>query len=223
MPNRVVRADILESDKVNKLSWAGEVFYRRLMSILDDYGFGDGRIAILRSKLYPLRLDKVSESDIIKWLSECESAGLVRLYEVSGRPYLEMFNFGQTLRQKKAKFPKLESTCEQMQADAITCEQMSPERKGKETEKKAPFDPSDYYDNPETAFEDIKANELLMEQLEKIVRSHGILTASKVAVMLGAKKFLSIEGAKDGFHARTRKDVKDHFINWINKNAKQLT
>lgn len=97
------------------------------------------------------------------------------------------------------------------------------EEEKREEEKILPFDPSDYYDNPETAFEDIKANELLMEQLEKIVRSHGILTASKVAVMLGAKKFLSIEGAKDGFHARTRKDVKDHFINWINKNAKQLT
>jgi hypothetical protein len=219
MPNRVVRADILESDKVNKLSWAGEVFYRRLMSILDDYGFGDGRIAILRSKLYPLRLDKVSESDITKWLAECESAGLVRLYQVSDRPYLEMFNFGQTLRQKKAKFP----TCEQMQADASTCEQMSPERKGNETERKVPpFDPSDYYNNPEEAFEDIKNNEVQMENLLRLVKSYGYATTSKVTVMLAAKKFLSIEGAKDGFTSRTKKDVKDHFINWINKNGSKL-
>lgn len=77
MANRVVRSAILESDKVNKLTWAGEVFYRRLMSILDDFGRCDGRAAILRSKLYPLRIEKVSEPDIVKWISECETAGLL--------------------------------------------------------------------------------------------------------------------------------------------------
>jgi hypothetical protein len=117
MANRVIRGDILDSESVNKLSWPAEVFYRRLMSILDDFGFGDGRISIMRSKLFPLRLDKVSESDVVKWLSECESAGLVRIYHVNEKPYIELFNFNQTVRIKKHKFP-VPADGKQMQADA---------------------------------------------------------------------------------------------------------
>lgn len=118
MGNRVVRAAILESDSVNKLTWGGEVFYRRLMSILDDFGRCDGRVSILRSKLYPLRLDKVSESDVSKWLSECENAALVRIYLVENKPYLELFNFNQTVRIKKSFFPAPIDPYVQLLADA---------------------------------------------------------------------------------------------------------
>lgn len=118
MPNRIVREGILDSDAVNKLTWAGEVFYRRLMSIVDDFGRYDARHEMLRAKLYPMRLDKVSLPDIAKWLTECVEAGLVRCYEVFKKPYLEIINFGQSLRIKKSKFPAPESTCKQMISDA---------------------------------------------------------------------------------------------------------
>jgi hypothetical protein len=94
------------------------------------------------------------------------------------------------------------------------------EKKGEE--KIPPFDPSDYYNSPEEAFEDIKNNEVQMENLLRLVKSYGYATTPKVTVMLAAKKFLSIEGAKDAFTSRTKKDVKDHFINWINKNGSKL-
>ena len=100
MPDRIIRAGILTSDAVNTLSWGAEVFYRRLISVVDDYGRYDGRTAVLRAVLYPLQVNKVSESDIGKWILETGEAALVRRYAVADKPYLEVVKFGQKIRSK---------------------------------------------------------------------------------------------------------------------------
>lgn len=105
MPDRIVRAGILTSDPVNTLSWPAEVLYRRLHSIVDDYGRYDGRSSLLRAHLYPLKIDKVSEADVGKWLTECVTAGLVSLYRVAGRPYVEVTKFGARVRAETSKWP----------------------------------------------------------------------------------------------------------------------
>lgn len=121
MANRVLRSGILDSDRINKLTWAGEVFYRRLMSVVDDFGRYDARPQVLRADLYKLKLDKVSESDVEKWMGECSEAGLVRFYDVERKSYLVMLDFNQTIRIKKAKYPdppEEKKSAPQMQADA---------------------------------------------------------------------------------------------------------
>lgn len=105
MPDRILRAKILTSDLVNTLSWPGEVFYRRLMSVVDDYGRYDARVSILRSSLYALKLDKVSDADIVKWLGECSKAGLISVYQVQSKDYLEILQFRQRLRAMKSQYP----------------------------------------------------------------------------------------------------------------------
>ncbi len=105
MPERMLRPGIITSEAVNKLSFAAEVFYRRLMSIVDDYGRFDGRAAILRANLYPLKLGSVVEPDVEKWLAECAGAGLVRVYEVEQKRYVMVEKFDQRLRAKKSKWP----------------------------------------------------------------------------------------------------------------------
>lgn len=105
MGDRIVRASILDSEAVNQLTWAAEVFYRRLMSVADDYGRFDARLAILRSQLYPIKINQVSEADLAKWMDECSTAGLVSFYEVDGKPYLEILKFQQRLRAMKSKYP----------------------------------------------------------------------------------------------------------------------
>jgi hypothetical protein len=105
MPDRIVRAGILTSDAVCSLNWAAEVFYRRLMSVADDYGRFDGRPSVLRASLYALQLDKVTEPDIGKWIRETVEAGLVRDYAVEGKPFVEIVKFDQRLRAKKSKWP----------------------------------------------------------------------------------------------------------------------
>ena len=95
MPTRLIRDAILTSGRVASLSWEEEVFYRRLMSVADDYGLYDARPPILRSALYPLQLDKMSECNIQRCLSACEAAGLILLYSHTGKPYLMILGFGQ--------------------------------------------------------------------------------------------------------------------------------
>lgn len=95
MPTRLIRDAILTSGRVASLSWEEEVFYRRLMSVADDYGLYDARPPILRSALYPLQLDKMSECNIQRCLSACEAAGLILLYSHAGKPYLMILGFGQ--------------------------------------------------------------------------------------------------------------------------------
>jgi len=105
MSDRVVRASILTSDAVCRLNWAAEVFYRRLMSVVDDFGRYDARISVLRASLYPLQLSNVSEPDIEKYVADCATAGLVRVYVVDSKRYIEIQKFNQRLRAKRSKWP----------------------------------------------------------------------------------------------------------------------
>lgn len=128
MPNRIIREGILTSEPVSSLGWAEEVFYRRLMSVVDDFGRYYASPKLLRAACYPLHIDKVSDSDIEKWLAACETAALVRVYcaadeaadrkgsPMCGKPaggsgaptqrrYLEMLKFRQQVRAKESRFP----------------------------------------------------------------------------------------------------------------------
>ena len=105
MPNRILREGIITSERVNALSWEGEVFYRRLMSVVDDFGMYTANAALVRAALYPLKLETIREANLERLISESEKAGLIRLYEVQGKRYLEVLNFNQQLRAKNSKYP----------------------------------------------------------------------------------------------------------------------
>ena len=106
MPNRIVREGILTSETVASLSWAAEVFYRRLMSVVDDYGRFHALPKIMRAACYPLQIDKVSDADIGKWTAECVEAALVSVYLASdGKRYIQIEKFRQQVRLKQSKFP----------------------------------------------------------------------------------------------------------------------
>jgi hypothetical protein len=105
MPDRLVREKILDSDRVNRLSFGAEVFYRRLMSIADDFGRYEARIPALRGNLYPVRFDDITLRDVEGWLKECVDNELLLLYNVDGRDYIEIHNFRQRLRSMKSKYP----------------------------------------------------------------------------------------------------------------------
>jgi len=113
MPARIVRDGILTSELVCALSWAEEVFFRRLMQVADDHGRYYALPKLLRAACYPLQIDKVSDSDIGKWLTALVEAALVRVYPASdGKRYLQILKFGQRV-QSKSKFPDPpESNCD---------------------------------------------------------------------------------------------------------------
>lgn len=105
MPNRILREGILTSERVNLLSWEAEVFYRRLMSVVDDFGRFHAHPALLRAALYPLKLESAREAAMERLLADVEQARLVRLYEAGGKRYLEMQDFRQQVRAKVSKYP----------------------------------------------------------------------------------------------------------------------
>lgn len=116
MPNRIIRESILTSEAVSSLDWAAEVFYRRLHSIVDDYGRHEAGQQLLRAKCYPLQTDSVRVADIARWMAACQKSGLILVYGVNGKQYLEVSKFGQ--QQRSA------SKCPPPPADAGVCEHL---------------------------------------------------------------------------------------------------
>ena len=106
MPTRLIREGILSSDRVNALDDPGELFYRRLLNVVDDYGRFVAKPALLRSSCYPLRTERLTDGDIQQHLKACAAVGLVRLYEGSdGKHYLQVRDFRQQVRAKYSRFP----------------------------------------------------------------------------------------------------------------------
>lgn len=117
MPNRILRDGILTSEDVDKLGPVAEVFYRRLMSVVDDFGRFTAHPGILRAACYPLRVDKVREADISRLLAEVQDAGLIVLYAVDGKQYLQMHKTDKP-RATKSKYPAF---CAHVQTSEIIC------------------------------------------------------------------------------------------------------
>jgi hypothetical protein len=111
VPNRILREGILDSEDVCSLTEQGEIFYRRLMSIVDDSGRFELKPSLIRARAFPLNLEawplrRIEES--LSEVSQQQSAdgqerSLVSLYEVEGKKYLQINNFGQ--RERYVKHP----------------------------------------------------------------------------------------------------------------------
>jgi len=123
MPNRLIKESICTSDNLDQLTSDEERFFYRLMVNCDDYGRFEGRPAILRARLFPLKLDSIKESQIQKWLKALEEANLVYLYESEGLPYIQIIKWDshQQIRAKKSKFPNPDSNGNQMISSDSIC------------------------------------------------------------------------------------------------------
>lgn len=223
MPNRIVREGILDSERVNKLSWPAEVFYRRLMSVVDDFGRFDGRAELLRSKLFPLRIDKVSVADVDKWLTECVGAGLVSLYSVNHKPYLELLDFGQSIRIMKSKFPPPEIICTQMKADASSCMSESNPIEYESESKSKPKAKAKHAHGSSLILEPIEIEKRLIEEeysvMEFICKTFGFdenQYAESVKMFVGEKTAGQNDLDKDFA------DVLRHYKSWIKFNAEKI-
>jgi hypothetical protein len=104
MPNRILR-DYTNSEKVNKLSYEAEVFFVRLMMKADDYGRFYGNPKLLKSNLFPHRVDFIKDAQILKWKQECVELGLLNNYSSNEKEYVEIIDFRQRLRLMVSKFP----------------------------------------------------------------------------------------------------------------------
>lgn len=132
MSNRILKESICVSDTIDELSWFEEVLFYRLIVNCDDYGRFDGRVNIIKNRLFPLK-DGLTAKAVKDGINRLSTVGLVTLYEFEGRPYLQLvtWNDHQSIRARKSKYPAISdsvntsaSICKQMNADEFRCDQM---------------------------------------------------------------------------------------------------
>jgi len=123
MPNRYLRESFKESEAVNAVGFQAEVLWIRLVVTVDDFGRCEANPKLLRPKLFPLRLEQVREAELSRWIAECEKAGLLRLYTVDGKQYLQLEKWeqGRAISSKYPPPPTYGNICEQTHADANKC------------------------------------------------------------------------------------------------------
>ena len=109
MPNRIIKESICTSDNIDQLSAFQETMFYRLIVNCDDFGRFDGRPKILVAKLFPLK--DIRTQQIEEALRALTSAELVILYEVDGKPFVQMKTWDrhQQIRTKKSKYPAPDS------------------------------------------------------------------------------------------------------------------
>jgi hypothetical protein len=129
VPNRILKESICTSDRIDTLSLFEEVLYYRLIVSCDDYGRFDGRPAIIKNRLFPLK-ENLTIKNVSAAINTLARAGLVALYEFEGKPflYLPTWNEHQNIRAKKSRYPSPEDgvhtseiICKQMHTDASKC------------------------------------------------------------------------------------------------------
>ena len=76
MPNRILKESICTSDSIDSLSWFEECLYYRLIVNCDDFGRFDGRTAVIKNRLFPLK-----ENLTLKAVSEAIKNSLIGAVE----------------------------------------------------------------------------------------------------------------------------------------------
>lgn len=147
MPIRMLR-DWTQSDKVDSICWQAEIFFIRLIMKVDDYGCFYADTRLLKANLFPLKLDKVREADILRWLAECQKAGLIVLYFHDKKKYLQIIDFKQRLDKAKAKFPLPNDSMEVVNDFPAETEIETEIEKETETEAAAPGVGKKILENP---------------------------------------------------------------------------
>jgi hypothetical protein len=98
--------DWTDSLKFDGISADAERLFVRLIMKADDYGRFHADSRLLKAAAFPLE-DRIRPNDLTRWLDELATRQLILRYEVEGRTYLAIVNYGQRLKSSRAKFPQL--------------------------------------------------------------------------------------------------------------------
>ena len=148
MPNRIIKESVCVSASIDKLTWFEEVLFYRLIVNCDDYGRFDGRVSVIKNRLFPLK-DNVTTKAVTEAINKLVSVELVVLYEFEGKPYLHLptWNEHQSIRAKRSKYPAPDDSvksheiiCKHVQADVPVIQSESESYSKSESKTSAGFD-----------------------------------------------------------------------------------
>lgn len=137
MSSRILKESICTSSKIDQLSWFEEVMFYRLIVNADDFGRFDGRLAVLKARLFPLK-STMTDKSIENALNKLETVGLVSTYKVQDKQILQLPAWAkhQTIRNKKSKYPGPE-------AASFDDEQYQPQESDDIPDQDEPDEPQD--------------------------------------------------------------------------------
>jgi hypothetical protein len=124
MPSRFLKESITASESLDNLTEAEEAFFMRLLVVVDDYGRTDARISMLHSSIYRLTPTRATDEQIGHYLVSLEREGMISLYRVDEKPYLQIINWlkYQLPRSKESRFPPPSANiCKHVQTSANIC------------------------------------------------------------------------------------------------------
>lgn len=106
MPTRYLKSGIRDSESLDLLSPLTETLFYRLIVTVDDFGRYDARPSMIKAHCFPIK-DSVKQKDCVAMLNELCNAGLICIYQVDGKEYLQMCRWDNVPRAKESKFPQM--------------------------------------------------------------------------------------------------------------------
>ncbi len=106
MPRRMLEESICYSDDLDRLTAFEETVFYRLLVNCDDYGRFDARPEFMKSRLFVTKRG-ITDKSIADAVAKLALVGIIRRYEVGGRPYLlfPTWHAHQRLRDSRARYP----------------------------------------------------------------------------------------------------------------------
>lgn len=108
MPQRFLRPGLTTSEAWNSVSWAAQSLYIRILTLVDDFGRYDARVRVLHGECFALR-DDVTPQDTAAFRSELQQVGLITIYEVGGKEYLQITKWKEHARSRRSIYPSHEA------------------------------------------------------------------------------------------------------------------
>jgi hypothetical protein len=117
MPNRYLREEIITS-RWNKCSWMAQSLYIRLLGLVCDFGRYEADPTVLCAQAFPT-YPHFRRRTVEKLLCELAENGLILLYTVEGKPYLQILRWRERVRTLKSRYPR--PAIDENSADAGNC------------------------------------------------------------------------------------------------------
>lgn len=103
MPDRLIRDEILTSERYCSVTRDAKLLFFHLMLSADNYGNFSGKNFTIRVRCFPG--EQIHPDHVDKWLGELHDQDLIRFYEVAESRYLHIPRFRQRLRETMPKYP----------------------------------------------------------------------------------------------------------------------
>jgi len=117
MPTRYLKPGIRDSESIEKLTHIAETLYYRLLVTVDDFGRYDARPAMVKAACFPIK-DSINANKTEGLLEELAKHGLIQIYKIEDKPYLQMNKWDNVPRAKESKYPTVSYDCIQMHTSA---------------------------------------------------------------------------------------------------------